>query len=51
MQKEKIIGRGKKMFIRSNETVVGRDKIKCSTPKSWVEVILKICQMSIPIKY
>jgi hypothetical protein len=32
------------MFTPSNEKVVGRDKIKCPTPKSWVEVILKNCQ-------
>jgi len=50
MQKEKIIRRGKKcLFLPMS--MVGRDKIKCPTPKSRVEVILKNCQMSIPIKY
>jgi hypothetical protein len=41
----------KKMFTLSNERVIGKNKVKCPTPKSRVGVILKNCQMSMPIKY
>jgi hypothetical protein len=49
MQREKIIRRGKKCLFLPMKRVVGRDKIKCPTPKSWVEVIFLKLQMSIPI--
>jgi hypothetical protein len=51
MWKEKIIKKRKKLFTHFNEKVVRRDKIKCPTTKSCVEVILKDCQMPLFIKY
>jgi hypothetical protein len=43
--------KGEKRFTQFNERVVRKDKIKCPTTKSCVEVILKDCQMPLPTKY
>jgi hypothetical protein len=43
--------KGNKMFTHFNERVGKRDKIKCPTTKSCVEVILKDYQMPLPTKY
>jgi hypothetical protein len=48
MREKKII---KKLFAHSKDTVVKNNKIKCLALKSYVEVILKDCQMPLSTKY